>query len=104
MCINDSFEPWVFDLYRSLPKKDHIYTIREVNLGRSNPVFAVDGDAAIKITSAEFDAKVLLEEITNGDDPNSTVKQELGFKMSRFAPLSEAELEEEEERVPALVC
>lgn len=96
VCINDEFEPWVFDLYRSLPKKDKIYTIRSISAGRSNPTFAVNDDAEIQLTGAEFDLLVLLKELVNPDDPHSSVKQELGFRSERFAPLQTDEAEEEE--------
>ena len=92
-CINDDFEPWVYDLYRSLPKKDHIYTVRAVRMGRSQPEFALDDNADIKLVGAEFDILLLLEELINPDDPHSATKQELGFRAERFAPL----LEETEE-------
>lgn len=95
-CINDEFEPWVYDLYRSLPKKDHIYTVRSVRAGRSNPQFALNDDADIKLTGAEFDILILVEELINPDDPHSSLKQELGFRAERFAPLLE-ETEEMEE-------
>lgn len=95
VCINDEFEPWVFDLYRSLPKKDRIYTVRAVGVGRSNPTFTVNDDAEIKLKAAEFDILILLKELLNPDDPHSSVKQELGFRSERFAPLEE-ETEEEE--------
>ena len=94
VCINDDFEPWVYDLYRSLPKKDKIYTVRSVGVGRSNPQFAVNDDAEIQLTGAEFDMLILLKELLNPDDPHSSVKQELGFRAERFAPL----LDEAEER------
>ena len=96
VCINDDFEPWVYDLYRSLPKKDQIYTVRAVGVGRSNPTFAVNDDAEIKLTGAEFDMLILLKELINPDDPHSSVKQELGFRAERFAPLQEDTVEEEE--------
>ena len=96
VCINDEFEPWVFDLYRSLPKKDKVYTIRSISAGRSNPTFAVNDDAEIQLTGAEFDLLVLLKELINPDDPHSSVKQELGFRSERFAPLQTDEAEEEE--------
>lgn len=96
VCINDEFEPWVFDLYRSLPKKDKIYTIRSISAGRSNPTFAVNDEAEIQLTGAEFDLLVLLKELINPDDPHSSVKQELGFRSERFAPLQTDEAEEEE--------
>ena len=96
VCINDDFEPWVYDLYRALPKKDKVYTVRSVGVGRSNPKFAVNDDAEIKLTDAEFDLLILLKELLNPDDPHSSVKQELGFRSERFAPLQDLSEEEEE--------
>lgn len=95
VCINDDFEPWVFDLYKSLPKKDQVYTIRAVGIGRSNPDFVIDDDAKIQLRGADFDLLILLKELLNPDDPHSNVKQELGFRSDRFAPLLD-ETEEEE--------
>ncbi len=97
VCIDDRFEPWVFDLYKSLPKKDEVYTVRALRAGRSNPQFTVNEDAEIKLTGAEFDLLLLLQELNNPDDPHSSVKQELGFRSERFAPLLEQTEEEEEE-------
>ena len=96
VCINDQFEPWVYDLYQSLPKKDRTYTVRAMSSGRSNPKFSVNDDAQIQLTGAEFDILLLLNELHNPDDPHSSVKQELGFRSERFAPL-ETDSEEEEE-------
>ncbi len=96
VCINDDFEPWVYDLYRALPKKDKIYTVRAIGMGRSNPQFTVNDDAQIKLTGAEFDFLILLQELLNPDDPHSSAKQELGFRAERFAPLQEDNVEEEE--------
>ena len=96
VCIDDSFDPWVFDLYQSLPKKNSVYTVRSVKSGRSNPQFVVDEDANLSIGGAEFDILVLLEECVNCHDPHSSIQQELGFRAERFAPLQE-DLEENEE-------
>ena len=96
VCIDDSFEPWVFDLYKSLPKKNSVYTVRSMKSGRSNPEFVVDNDANLSIGAADFDILLLLEELHNPDDPHSSIKQELGFKAERFAPLEE-DLQEKEE-------
>lgn len=96
VCINDDFEPWVYDLYRALPKKDKIYTVRAIGMGRSNPQFAINDDVQIKLTGAEFDFLILLQELLNPDDPHSSAKQELGFRAERFAPLQEDSVEEEE--------
>ena len=96
VCIDDSFEPWVFDLYQSLPTKNNIYTVRSVKSGRSNPQFVVDDDANLSIGAAEYDILLLLEELVNPNDPHSSIEQELGFRAERFAPLQE-DLEENEE-------
>ena len=98
--INDAFEPWVYDLYQSLPKKDSIYTVRAIRAGRSSPAFELNDEAQIKLTGAEFDILVLLQELRNPDDPYSSAKQELGFRAERFAPLLE---ETEEEEVGELI-
>lgn len=97
VCINDQFEPWVYDLYRALPKKGRAYTIRAISVGRSNPKFSVNDDAELKLTDAEFDILVLLKELQNPEDPHSSVKQELGFRSERFAPLEEDSEEVEDE-------
>jgi hypothetical protein len=94
VCINDQFEPWVYDLYRSLPRKDKVYTIRAIGAGRSNPKFDIDDEAQLRLTSADFDFLVLLKELLNGEDPHSSAKQELGFRAERFAPLLSEEQEE----------
>lgn len=96
VCIDDDFEPWVFDLYRALPKRNKIYTVRAMGSGRSNPQFVLDQDANLVIGAAEFDILILLEELHNPDDPHSSIKQELGFRAERFAPLQEDEAEQEE--------
>jgi len=97
VCIDDEFAPWVYDLYRALPKKDHTYTVRAISVGRSNPKFEVNDDAELKMTDAEFDMLLLLEELLNPEDPHSSVKQELGFRAERFAPMLEEDHEVEEE-------
>lgn len=87
ICINDEFDPWVYDIYTQLPKKDIIYTVRAIGSGRSNPKFEVNDEAQLVIKEAEFDFLILLKELKNPDDPNSNVKQELGFRAERFAEM-----------------
>ena len=103
VCIDDHFEPWVYDLYRSLPKKDHAYTVRAVGVGRSNPKFGLTEDANLRIQSAEPDFLILLEELLNPNDPHSSIPQELGFRAERFAPLQEADQELEVEEALSAV-
>ena len=96
VCIDDRFDPWVFDLYQQLPRKNGVYTVRALGVGRSNPTFAIDDDAKLKITGADFDLLLLLDELHNPDDPHSSIQQELGFRAERFAPLEEDLAENEE--------
>ncbi len=87
VCINDTFSPTIRALYKQLPVKDTIYTIREVFLGREKVVRG--GDTAT--------VGLLLEELTNPKDPFHQGEQELGFTSERFAPLNELPDEEVEE-------
>ena len=87
VCINDTFPPYVFALYKQLPKKGDTYTVREVFLGREKMVKS----------SESATVGLLLEEIKNPPDPFHQGQQELGFSSERFAPLEELPDEEEEE-------
>lgn len=96
VCIDDRFDPWVYDLYKELPRRNKIYTVRAMGAGRSNPTFSLTDDAKLTISGADFDILLLLAELNNPDDPHSSIKQELGFRAERFVPLQE-DLEENEE-------
>ena len=87
VCINDTFEPLHRKLYRELPKKGDIYTVRECSIGRTK-TGAVDPGISFRL---------LLEEMTNDLDPymDEASAEELGFRSDRFAPLSSLEEEEE---------
>ena len=87
VCINDTFSVSVRALYKQLPVKGDVYTIREVYLGREKIVKG--GESAT--------VGLLLEEIRNPPDPFHQGKQELGFSSERFAPLEELPDEEAEE-------
>jgi hypothetical protein len=87
ICVNDTFPASIRTLYKQLPVKDTIYTVREVFLGREKIVRG--GDTAT--------VGLLLEELTNPPDPFHQGKQELGFSSERFAPLAEVPAEEAEE-------
>ena len=88
VCINDRFPAWVYDSYDQLPTKGTIYTVRDVDLGRSD----LGSDSAVTF-------KVLLHEIHNQPDFTESGRDigELGFKSDRFATLDQMkELEENE--------
>lgn len=87
VCIDDTWQSWVFDLYRQLPKKGKTYTIRSISSGRSAPKFGLTEEADLKIEEAQFDIMVRLVELVNPDDPHSSVRQELGFRAERFRSL-----------------
>lgn len=69
-------------LYRYLPKKDSVYTVRAIYIGRGNYTRTESG-------KKDGEIGVLLEELVNPRDP--ALKQglhgELGFNSERFAPL-----------------
>jgi hypothetical protein len=85
-CINDDFSATVRHLYRQLPQKDGIYTVREVRIGRLNVTSGAGGGNAVSYL-------VLLEELYNPDDPymRDGAGEEMGFRSDRFAPLEEIE-------------
>ena len=76
VCVNDSFPEIVRAIYKELPVKDNIYTIREVFLGREKIVKG--GDSAT--------VGLLLEELTNPPDPFHKGEQELGFFLGALRP------------------
>ena len=89
VCINDTFTLTIRALYKQLPVKDSVYTVRAVFLGREKIVKG--GDTAT--------VGLLLNELKNPPDPFHQGEQELGFSSERFAPLNElpdetAEVEE----------
>jgi hypothetical protein len=95
-CINDDFSATVRRLYRQLPRKDSVYTVRDVRIGRMKITSGAGGENAVSYL-------VLLEELHNPDDPymREGTGEEMGFRSDRFAPLEEIENTEfaEEEQV-----
>jgi hypothetical protein len=97
-CINDEFSATIRRLYRELPKRDHIYTVRDVRIGRLSVTSGSAGPVSFL---------VLLEELHNPDDPymREGAEEEMGFRSDRFAPLEEAQetrYAEEEEALLSL--
>jgi hypothetical protein len=97
-CINDDFSATVRRLYRQLPRKDGIYTVRDVRIGRLNVTSAAGGGNAVSFL-------VLLEELRNPDDPymRDGAGEEMGFRSDRFAPLEEIEDTQYAEKEEALI-
>lgn len=90
ICVDDKFHPEISYLFKALPKKGEVYTVRDVTIGTTNPW---NGTIHENISY-----KVLLEELVNDIDP-CTIKgcqEEMGFRSDRFAPLEEISKEEEE--------
>ena len=87
VCINDKWEPWVFDTYNQLPEKGEVYTIRAVRPGRPD----LTGGAAV--------LTLLLEELQNDIDFTHIGGDELGFKANRFAPMNSIAAEKAAEEV-----
>jgi len=97
-CINDDFSATVRHIYKELPRKDEIYTVREVSIGRSQVTSGAGG-------ANDISYLVLLEELHNPDDPymHESAGQEMGFRSDRFAPLEEIENTEYAEAEEVLV-
>ena len=86
VCVNDQFPAPALKLYSQLPKKDSVYTIRSVYIGRGNYTRAKSGQM-------EGEIGLLLEELINPRDPSlkANLTGELGFNSERFAPLVQEE-------------
>ena len=89
VCINDAFLSHFSLVYKQLPVKGDVYTIREVFLGREKIVKG--GDTAT--------VGILLHEISNPPDPFHANHEEPGFASERFAPVEELPPEEVEDEV-----
>lgn len=94
VCINDSFEPFHKKLYRELPVKGNVYTVRECSLGRLKT----------GATDPGISYRLLLKELSNDLDPymEESTAEELGFRSDRFAPIIELEDSVEEREVAAI--
>ena len=80
-------------LYRQLPVKDGIYTVRETTLGRDQVALPGHrlGDGA---ASDSVIVRILLEELHNDPDPTHKHGEELGFNAERFREIDEVSVEE----------
>jgi hypothetical protein len=82
VCVDDNFTAAARLLFKHLPVKDVVYTVREVYVGRGN---------LLKADSGKMDGEIgiLLVELVNPPDPSlkKGLLYELGFKAERFAPL-----------------
>ena len=94
VCINDTFEAFHRTIYRELPVKGKIYTVRECSLGRLKTGAANPG----------MSFRILLEELSNDMDPymDEKIAEELGFRSDRFAPVTGLEESIEEEMTMAI--
>jgi hypothetical protein len=78
VCVDDRFSNHVRQFYKELPKKDEIYTIRDLKDGR-----APDGGYG--------EPSIYLEEIVS---PNNSQNVERAFLARRFAPLKRVAIRE----------
>lgn len=80
--VDDRWPKWVPAVYKQLPIKDQVYTVRKVCSRREDP---------LDKGSASYTIAVLLQEVHNPDDPTykGTPSLELGFRAERFRPLEE---------------
>lgn len=82
-CVNDEFSDFVKSIYRELPVKDGVYTVRDVEPG-------------INENNKDFEIAIRLEELTNPLN-RAAVPVELAFNAERFVPLTTGTEEAEEE-------
>lgn len=94
VCVDDKFDAWVFDMYKQLPKKDSVYTIRMCGMGAARPNFNVSADGVFRGDN-EPDFNVLLDELINPNDATCQFEQELSFRADRFAPTLTQEVKQE---------
>ncbi|HTI72722.1 MAG TPA: hypothetical protein VMF06_22305 [Candidatus Limnocylindria bacterium] len=89
VCINDEFPKAAAALFAELPRKDSVYTVRAVYIGRGS-YFRHDSG------TRDGEIGVLLEELLNPPDPGlkTGLNGELGFNSERFAPLETTSDEE----------
>lgn len=105
VCINDDFPALARKMYSQLPRKDVVYTVRAVFLGRGNLTAAGSG-------KQDGEIGILLEELSNPRDPalKNGLDGELGFNSERFAPLQHdsgelvGDAEEEEEEMTVVLA
>jgi hypothetical protein len=93
VCVDDKFDPWVYDLYTALPSKNVTYTVRDLCPGKCNPAFGLTESAELVMAASDPEILIRLVELVNPTDPSTSPPQELGFRAERFAPLQE-DLEE----------
>ena len=85
-CVDDRFPLGIEKLYSSLPKKDQIYTVRDLVPG-------------VSLSNTEGETAIYLVELVN---PANSHGIEYGFNAERFAPLETVD-ETAEESIPEQV-
>ncbi len=101
VCIDDSFPREVQLVYRQLPKKDSVYTVRAVYIGRGKMLNAGHMKGLNnKPGDSDGEIGILLEELKNPADAFNVHRQELGFNAERFRTM-ETVSEHETLEVPA---
>ena len=90
VCIDDQFPREVHTVYAQLPKKDSVYTVRAVYIGRGKMLNAghVKG-LSNKPGDSDGEIGILVEELRNPADMFNLHGQELGFNAERFRTMEE---------------
>ncbi len=82
-CVDDRFPLGIEKLYQALPRKDEIYTVRDLLPG-------------VSLSNTEGETAIYLVELVN---PSNSHGIEYGFNAERFAPL-QTDDETLEEEIP----
>lgn len=80
VCIDAAWQPWVAQVYKQLPVKDQVYTVRKVCMRREDPRDKASNTPTVAL---------LLHELVNPNDPSFKGELELAFREERFRPLEE---------------
>jgi hypothetical protein len=94
VCIDDVFPAWAKVMYRQLPKKGNIYTLRHFDVGCADIKEITENADKSVLLKGKRDYTVWVNELVNPIHPNSG--KEMGFKASRFAPIENISLEQVE--------
>lgn len=103
VCVDDVFSATIRQLYRELPVKGGVYTVRETSLGRDKFVHLEKGVFKPGEASESVTVRILLHELHNDIDFTHKHGQELGFNAERFRELEEAVWEAWETQVAEVI-
>lgn len=92
VCIDDVFPTWAKVVYKELPKKGNIYTLRHFDAGCTDIKNITENEDKSVLFLGTKGYVVLVNELKNPIHPKSG--KEMGFNATRFAPVENISLEQ----------